>query len=94
MSSDQWRDDVVRYWWSKGEQSLSAAEREINADSLEFAMNRVYYAAFYAVSAALLERRVSLTCSVPRITCQTSSVDFYTQIDFGRDKNILTKMFQ
>jgi uncharacterized protein (UPF0332 family) len=55
MNEEQ-RDEVVRYWWSKAEESLASAQREIAAGSYVFAMNRVYYAAFYAVSAALLER--------------------------------------
>lgn len=57
MSSDQRRTTVVRYWWSKAEESLASAEREMKAGSLGFAVNRIYYAAFYAVSAALLERQ-------------------------------------
>jgi hypothetical protein len=56
MNEEQ-RDEVVRYWWSKAEESLLSAQREIAAGACIFAMNRVYYAAFYAVSAALLERR-------------------------------------
>ena len=56
MNEEQ-RDEVVRYWWSKAEESLVSAQREITAGSYVFAMNRVYYAAFYAVSAALPERR-------------------------------------
>ena len=59
MSSQQRRSTVVRYWWSKAEESLTSAEREMKAGSLGFAMNRIYYAAFYAVSAALLERQSS-----------------------------------
>jgi hypothetical protein len=57
MNEDQ-RTEVVRYWWSKGEESLASAHRELAAGSYIFAMNRVYYAAFYAVSAALLERKL------------------------------------
>ncbi|OIO92025.1 MAG: hypothetical protein AUK03_10220 [Anaerolineae bacterium CG2_30_64_16] len=56
MNEEQ-RGAVVRYWWSKAEDSLASARRELQAGSNVFAMNRVYYAAFYAVSAALLERK-------------------------------------
>ena len=59
MSPEEYREDVIRYWWSKAEESLRSAERELDAGSLGFALNRIYYAAFYAVSAALLERRAS-----------------------------------
>lgn len=59
MSSEKRREEVVRYWWSKAEESLLSAQREIDAQSLGFAMNRIYYAAFYAVSAVLLDRKTS-----------------------------------
>jgi uncharacterized protein (UPF0332 family) len=46
---------VVRYWWDKAQESLRAARRELTADAYTFAINRAYYALFYAVSALLLE---------------------------------------
>jgi len=57
MSVEQ-RGKVVCYWWSKAEESLASARREIEAGAYEFAVNRLYYAAFYGVSAALLERQL------------------------------------
>ena len=39
MSSEKRREEVVRYWWSKAEESLLSAQREIAAQSLGFAMN-------------------------------------------------------
>ncbi|HEV8537769.1 MAG TPA: HEPN domain-containing protein [Bacteroidota bacterium] len=59
MSPEEYRADVIRYWWSKAGESLQSAERELQAGSLGFALNRIYYAAFYAVSAALLDRRAT-----------------------------------
>jgi uncharacterized protein (UPF0332 family) len=59
MSTEEQRAEVVRYWWSKAEESLASARRELEARAYDFAVNRLYYAAFYAVSAALLERRLS-----------------------------------
>lgn len=59
MSAEQHRGDVVRYWWSKAEESIQSAEREFEAGALAFAMNRIYYSAFYAVSSALLDRQSS-----------------------------------
>lgn len=50
---------MVRYWWAKAEESLASASREVKAGSLSFAMNRLYYAAFYAVSALLMENDLS-----------------------------------
>lgn len=59
VGSHENRKQLVQYWWSKAQDSLSSARREFKANELSFAMNRVYYAAFYAVSAALLERDTS-----------------------------------
>ena len=50
---------MVRYWWAKAEESLASSRREFQTGSLSFAMNRLYYAAFYAVSALLMERDLS-----------------------------------
>jgi uncharacterized protein (UPF0332 family) len=47
--------EVVRYWWDRAQESLGAARRELAAGAYAFAMNRAYYALFYAVSALLLE---------------------------------------
>ena len=50
---------VVRYWWAKADASLASARRELEAGALEFAVNRLYYALFYAASAVLLIRNLS-----------------------------------
>ena len=59
MISKDKRSEMVRYWWSKAEESLASARREFDARSLSFAVNRLYYAVFYAVSALLMERNLS-----------------------------------
>jgi len=59
MIEDQRRAEVVRYWWTKAEESLASARRELKAGAYMFAMNRLYYAVFYAASAALLDRKLS-----------------------------------
>ena len=46
---------AIHYWWAKAKQSLSAAYREMAAGDFALAVNRAYYALFYAVSALLLE---------------------------------------
>lgn len=46
---------AVQYWWDKAHESLRAAQRELEAEAYTFAINRAYYALFYAVSALLLE---------------------------------------
>ena len=47
--------EAIRYWWEKSLESLEAARRDLSAESLSFAINRAYYAVFYALSALLLE---------------------------------------
>lgn len=59
MITKEKRLDVVRYWFAKAEESMSSARREFEAGSLSFAMNRLYYAAFYAVSALLMAHELS-----------------------------------
>jgi hypothetical protein len=41
--------EAIRYWWDKAEECLESAQREFEAHSYEFAMNRIYYAVFYGV---------------------------------------------
>lgn len=55
MSERNPKAEAVRYWWDKAFESLNAARRELAADAHGFAVNRAYYALFYAVSALLLE---------------------------------------
>lgn len=44
----------MRYWMDLACQSLASAQREQTAGALHFAINRAYYACFYASSAVLL----------------------------------------
>ena len=55
------RIQAVRYWWDMADESLQAAQRECEAEAYSFAVNRIYYAVFYAVSAALLDRQLSFS---------------------------------
>ena len=59
MNNEERRFELVRYWWSKSEESLASAKREYQAGSLSITMNRLYYSAFYGVCAALFERGMS-----------------------------------
>lgn len=59
MTNAEQRAKVVRYWWTMAEENLASARRELEAGTCTFALNRLYYAAFYAVSAALLERHLT-----------------------------------
>lgn len=55
MTEKATKVEVIRYWWDKAQESLEAARREFAAGAYSFAINRAYYALFYAVSALLLE---------------------------------------
>ena len=54
MSEDEARRAVISLWMSKADLALTAADRELVAGDLSLAVNRVYYAGFYALSAVLL----------------------------------------
>ena len=45
------REQLVWYWSEKSRESLASAESELNAGRLTFAINRLYYCMFYAISA-------------------------------------------
>ena len=51
MSDEEKIGEVVRYYWQLAEESIASAHREVEEDALHTVMNRIYYAAFYAVSA-------------------------------------------
>ena len=59
MSSEKNIEEVINYWWDKANESITSAERELKSGSLSFAINRLYYSVFYAVSAALLKKGIS-----------------------------------
>jgi uncharacterized protein (UPF0332 family) len=47
MEKEEQHVTMVRYWWSKAEESVASAQREFDASSYTFAINRLYYAVFY-----------------------------------------------
>ena len=59
MSPDENRQIIIDYWFEKSRESLQAAKRDLEANSPGFAMNRIYYSAFYAVSAVLMTKGLS-----------------------------------
>jgi uncharacterized protein (UPF0332 family) len=54
MSGDESRAVVVSHWKRKAHEALASALREHAAGDLDLAVNRIYYACFYAACAALL----------------------------------------
>ena len=55
MNNDQIREELVRNWLAKTGEALSSAATMLETDHLVAAMNRLYYACFYAVTALLLK---------------------------------------
>lgn len=56
MTRAEATEKAVRYWLARANECLASAKDEAEAGRLAFAINRCYYAAFYAASAALLAR--------------------------------------
>lgn len=56
MTEGEARRQAVRFWLEKAAKALEAAETELREGRHDFAVNRAYYACFYAASAVLLER--------------------------------------
>lgn len=54
MTQDEARRSVVQYWMRKADDALVSARSEFSAGRMDFAVNRAYYACFYAASAYLL----------------------------------------
>ena len=50
------REVLVRYWLEKAHESLQSARNEYRDGHLSFAMNRIYYACFYALTAVFKDK--------------------------------------
>lgn len=55
MNEQQARDALVKLWMAKAKDALDSARLEAQQDHISFAVNRLYYACFYAVTALLLK---------------------------------------
>ncbi len=54
MTQDEARHSIVLHWMHKADDALLSAHSEFSAERMDFAVNRAYYACFYAASAYLL----------------------------------------
>ena len=54
MTDEEARREVVKYWLNQAGEALASARSEATAGRFNFAVNRAYYACFYAASAVLL----------------------------------------
>lgn len=55
MNESEARRSLVKLWVEKAEDALASAELELNEGHTNFAVNRLYYACFYAVTALLMQ---------------------------------------
>jgi uncharacterized protein (UPF0332 family) len=55
MTEPEARKEIIKLWLEKAADSLESARLEINQGHTTFAVNRLYYSCFYAVTALLLK---------------------------------------
>ena len=55
MNESEAQKTLIGLWLEKADESLASAELEPNAGHANFAVNRLYYACFYAVTGLLLQ---------------------------------------
>ena len=48
------RIEMAKYWMEKAKKSFATAKNEYSRKNIDFCVNRLYYAAFYAVSSVLI----------------------------------------
>lgn len=54
MNESEAQEKLIGLWLEKADEALASAELELNEGYTNFAVNRLYYACFYAVTALLL----------------------------------------
>jgi uncharacterized protein (UPF0332 family) len=59
VSKEEAKRDSVHHWWKMAEEALQSARMEYEADLLHGAINRAYYAVFYAATALFVDRGLS-----------------------------------
>ena len=55
MNEHDARQKLITLWLDKADDALASAELELKQNHTNFAVNRLYYACFYAVTALLLQ---------------------------------------
>ena len=56
LGENSQKEVLVRYWLQKAHESLESADDEYKSGRLSFAVNRIYYACFYALTAVFRDR--------------------------------------
>jgi hypothetical protein len=55
MNEAEAQSQLIARWLERADQAMASAELELGAGHTRFAVNRLYYACFYAVTALLLQ---------------------------------------
>ena len=61
MNEHEAQQTLIRLWLIKAEDALDSAKLELSHSHTNFAVNRLYYACFYAVTALLLQDKKQFT---------------------------------
>ncbi len=61
MNKEQADKILIKLWLEKADDAISSAQLELEQGHLSFAVNRIYYACFYAVTALLLKDNKQFT---------------------------------
>jgi uncharacterized protein (UPF0332 family) len=81
MKKAEAQQAVIEYWMEKADEALQSARSEQHAGRLMFAINRAYYACFYAASAVLLRegeefsKHTGVRAAVHRSLVKTGKID-------------------
>ncbi|MBI3756656.1 MAG: HEPN domain-containing protein [Deltaproteobacteria bacterium] len=59
MSEEEAKRTSIQHWWKMAEEALQSAKMEYEADLFHGAINRAYYAVFYAATALFVKRGLS-----------------------------------
>jgi uncharacterized protein (UPF0332 family) len=81
MNEKEARRTLVKLWLGKAEEAIASAELELNQGHLSFAVNRIYYACFYAATAILLQegkqfsKHSAVKAEFARVYIKTGKID-------------------
>ena len=81
MNEAEYKAQLAGYWLEKAYESVASAESETEALRFGFAVNRLYYAVFYAITAILalegkkLTKHAAVRAALHRDYIRTSKID-------------------
>ena len=82
------KEDYIKYRLERAEQTLKDAKILIQQESLNSAVNRLYYACYYAVHALLLKYEIK-----PKTHSGTKTIFYQTFIQTGIIKKEYSKLY-